>query len=153
MSVKVDLSELEKLARGLATYWSILPKSVSNTALRTAARPMLKSAQRLVPVGDRLKSKRAGATKRGLRIKIVQPATDENSRVLVGVSKNKGEAGRRTNLITRGFTDRGGRFHRARDFLKDAYDYTIEIVRDNYGREVLVSFKKWALKNLPRGKF
>lgn len=152
VSVKVDTSEIEKLARGLGTYKSILPRSVSNSALKNAARPMLKSAQRLAPVGDRLKSKRAGATRRDLRIKAVAPADGESSRLLVGVSKNRGKAGRRTHFITRGFTDRGGRFHRARDFLKDAYDYTIEIVRDNYGREVLISFKKWALNNLPRGR-
>lgn len=153
MSVKVDMSEMEKLARGLDTYRSILPRSVSDSALRRSARPMLLSARRLAPVGDRLKDKRAGATRRDLRIKTVAPADGENSKVLVGVSKSKGKAGWRTNLITRGFTDRGGRFHRARDFLKDAYDYTIEIVRDNYGREVLSSFKKWASKNLPKRRF
>ncbi len=153
MSVKVDLSEMEKLARGLDTYRSILPRSVSDSALKRSSRPMLLSARRLAPVGDRLKDKRAGATRRDLRIKAVAPTGGENSRVLVGVSKNKGKVGRRTNLITRGFTDRGGRFHRARDFLKDAYDYTIEIVRDNYGREVLASFKKWAGKNLPKSRF
>ncbi|ACT96703.1 hypothetical protein [Dyadobacter fermentans] len=153
MSVKVDTSELEKLARGLETYKSIVPRSVSDSALRISARPMLLSARRLAPVGDRLKNKRAGATRRDLRIKAVKPVGEENSRVLVGVSKSKGKVGRRTNLITRGFTDRGGRFHRARDFLKDAYDYTIEIVRDNYSREIFTSFKKWASKNLPKSRF
>lgn len=153
MSIKVNTSELEKLARGLETYKSILPRSVADSALKRSARPMLLSARRLAPQGDRLKDARAGATRRDLRIKAVRPVGDENSRVLVGVSKSKGKVGRRTNLITRGFTDRGGRFHRARDFLKDAYDYTIEIVRDNYGREVLSSFKKWARKNLPKSRF
>jgi len=153
MSVKVDTSELEKLARGLETYRLILPRSVSDSALRRSARPMLLSARRLAPVGDRMKDRRAGATRRDLRVKAVAPAAGEKSRVLVGVSKSKGKVGRRTNLITRGFTDRGGRLHRARDFLKDAYDYTIEIVRDNYGREIFISFKKWAAKNLPKGRF
>lgn len=161
--IKIDASEMEVLSRGLDRYKTIFPKANSTQALKRAARPMLRSAQRLAPTGRRVSRSgwgsktgsqytRGGATIRDLRIKVDPVKREDVSRVMVGVSRAKGKVGWRTNLITRGFTDRGGRFHRPNNFLQAAYDYTIDIVRANYSGELLLSFRKWALKNLPQGR-
>lgn len=162
--IKIDAKELLKLADGLAAYKNMMPKSVANSALRKSVRPMYNSAQRLAPKGRVIsregwgKNKgpeyaRGGITRRDVRIKMVPAGRDESARAVVGVSKKKGKVGWRTHFITRGFTDRGGRKHRGRNFLQDAFDYTIEIVRDNFTREALLSFRKWARRYLPKGKF
>ncbi|KQS33969.1 hypothetical protein [Dyadobacter sp. Leaf189] len=162
--IQINADELLKLATGLDQYKSIMPKSVSTQALRNAVRPMFRSAQRLAPSG-RVVSKsgwgknkgpefaRGGATRRDIRIKLVPARGQETARVIVGVSKKSGKVGWRTHFITRGFTDRGGRFHRPDNFLQNAYDYTIEIVRTSFQKEVLLSFRKWARRNLPKGRF
>jgi hypothetical protein len=161
--IKIDASELIKLSKGLEQYKSIFPKSASTQALKKSVRPMFRSAQRLVPTGRRVAASgwgekkgsdyaRGRATARDLRIKLVPAKGNESARVLIGVSKAKGRVGWRTHFITRGFTDRGGRFHRGKDFLQNAYDYTIDIVKDNFNGELLLFFRKWAKRNLPQGR-
>ena len=96
---------------------------------------------------------RGGATRRDMRILIVPGVGNEVSRAVIGVSQKKGKVGWRTHFITRGFSDRSGRFHKGRDFLKSAFDLTYGISKGIFAREVLVSFQKWAKRNLPQGKF
>lgn len=162
--IKIDANDLLKLADGLGTYKSIMPKSVASSALRKSVRPMYNSAQRLAPKGrvvardgwGKYKGPdyaRGGMTRRDVRIKMVPPVADESARAVVGVSKKKGKVGWRTHFITQGFTDRGGRFHRGKNFLEDAFEFTIGIVRDNFNREVLLSFQKWARRNLTKGRY
>ncbi|QRQ99714.1 hypothetical protein [Dyadobacter sandarakinus] len=154
MRVKIDTKELDKLAKGLSRYESVVPRSVKNTALRRSSKPMLDAAKKEAPVGRAISGRNneegGGATRSDLRIKAVKPEPGEDSRVLVGVSKRRGKVGWRTHFITRGFTDRGGKRHAPNDFLKRAYESTIEAVGALYKEEILIAFKKWADKNLPR---
>lgn len=162
--IKADTKEIEELAKGLSRYESILPKSVAGQALKKATRPMQQSARRLAPVGDTISADgmgkhkgvryaRGGTTRRDVRFRL-EPSYDKAvTKGMVGVSRLKTKVGWRTHFITTGYKDRGGKSHRGRNFLQDAYNYTIDFTRENYGKETLLSFRKWAQRTLPKGKF
>lgn len=153
--ITLDAKDLFKLREGFARYQNAIPKSVAQGALRAAAKPMLDSARRLAPVGgDRMmKGKgqvRGGATRRDMRILSVNPEGVEITRIAVGVSGKSNAVGWRTHFITRGFTDRGGVFHKKRDFLQDAHDYTIDVVEDKFYKALFTRFVEWGRLNLPQ---
>jgi len=162
--IKIDAEDLKKLARGLDAYQSMMPKTVASSALRRSVRPMSQEARRLAPKGKVKSSEgwgkykgpeyaRGGVTRRDVRTKMVPGVAGESARAVIGVSKKKGKVGWRTHFITQGFTDRGGRFHSGKNFLENAFESTIGVVRDNFGKEVLLSFQKWARRVLPKGKY
>lgn len=160
----VDAKELAELEKGLRLYDSILPKSVANQALKRATRPMQQSARRLAPVGDTIapdgmgkhrgvRYARGGTTRRDVRFRL-EPSYDRAiTKGMVGISRLKTKVGWRTHFITTGYKDRGGNRHRGKNFLQDAYNYTIDFTRENYAKETLLSFRKWAQRNLPKGRF
>jgi hypothetical protein len=160
----VDAKELAELEKGLRLYDSILPKIVANRALKNATRPMQQSARRLAPVGSTIaydgmgKRKgasfaRGGTTRRDVRFRFETSYDKAVTKGMVGVSRLKTKVGWRTHFITTGWKDRGGKRHRGKNFLQDAYTYTIDFARDNYAKETLLSFRKWAQRNLPKGRF
>lgn len=163
--IKIDVSELDRIEKGIRQYNSIMPQSVANSAFRIATRPMVQKVRSLAPVGSR-KSKngygtrtgpdyrRGGATRRDVRIKLVPSKVNagEVTRALIGVSSKKGKVGWRTHFITRGFTDRSGRKHVGNDFLQQAFDASIDSVKAAYGQQMATCFYKWAKKTLPQGR-
>jgi len=154
--ITIDAKDLLKLAKGMETYRNAVPKSIAVKALREAIKPMLTATKNLAPVGSvvnysgRAGTERGGATRRDVRIRFVKEEGQEIARVLVGVSAKKGKVGWRTHFITRGFTDRGGNFHRGQDFLKEAYDNTFDIVQAKFYKALFDGFIKWGKENLPQ---
>lgn len=153
----VDARELMQLNAGFQKYQNAIPTSVAKKALREAAQPMLRSAKNLAPIGrvvdykaGRLDQSRGGATRRDLRLLFVKEEGEEIARVLIGVSQKSGKVGWRTHFITRGFKDRGGSFHRGRDFLEQAHDYTFDIVQNSFYKLLFEGFVKWGTQNLPQ---
>lgn len=156
--ITLDATELMKLNSGFERYGHILPKSVVNKALKDAAQPMLRSARSLSPVGSKIAyttkggtdQDRGGATRRDVRLRIVKSEGEEISRLLIGVSQKSGKVGWRTHFITTGYTDPSGGWHRGRDFLNEAYDNTIEIVRNSFYKTLFEGVVKWGKQNLPQ---
>lgn len=159
--ITLDAKELMKLNEGFKKYGAAIQPAVAKKAFREAARPMLTATRNLVPVGSVIapmgwgKNKgpafaRGGYTRRDVRLKFVPPIGDEVARVAIGVSKAGSDVGWRTHFITRGWTDRGGTFHRGKDFLTEAYDNTIEVVQDNFYKTLFSNLLKWGKENLPQ---
>lgn len=157
----VDAKELMKLNQGFEKYRNAIPTSTTNAALARSARPLLNSARQLAPIGTVRSNgwgkytgpdyRRGGrATQRDVRIKRVTPEGEEVARILVGVSDKSGHVGWRTHFITKGWKDRGGKWHKGKDFLQDAYDYTFEIVQTTFYKELFSNLVKWGKLNLPQ---
>lgn len=85
-----------------------------------------------------------------MRLMFVKVEGEEIARVIIGVSQKSGKVGWRTHFITRGYTDRGGSFHRGRDFLEEAYEHTFDIVQNNFYKLLFQGFVKWSNQNLPQ---
>lgn len=162
--ITADTNELKRLEEGLRQYESILPKSVAGQALKKSSRPMEQSARRLAPVGNVVnatgwgkhrgpKYARGGTTRRDVRFKFDKSEDKALTRAMIGVSRISTKVGWRTQFYTAGYTDRGGNRHRGKNFLQDAYNFTIDFVRLNFAKESLLSFQKWAKRNLPQGRF
>lgn len=172
--IRVDTSEIVKLAKAMEKYSRIFPKEKANAALRKAVRPMLAAAQIEAPVsfdgqtrvslkhrkkGNAVNSYRqGGATRKDLRVKSVQAEGDELGRVLIGVSKKRGKVGWRTPFITKGTKERktkkGKRTGRVspNNFLQRAFDRTFPSVREAFARDYREAFIQWAKQTLPKGK-
>lgn len=156
--ITLDAKELSRLNKGFEKYQNAIPVSIARKALREAAQPMLRSAKNLVPVGGKIQKygkartdqDRGGATRRDIRIAFVKQENLEIARLVVGVSQKSGRVGWRTHFITRGFTDRGGSFHRGKDFLTEAHDNTIGEVQNTFYRLLFEGFVKWGKQNLPQ---
>lgn len=148
MLVRIDTREIDELSVVMARSAAVLDRQVIKAHLRTALRPMLKAAKAKAPVsGKQYKNKRGdvvgaerislryrknlnpndyrrgGATKRDLRIKVVD---DRENRAdvmgLVGVDKRRGKVGWRTHFITRQITLHGRPYLNPKHgFLEDAY--------------------------------
>ena len=157
----VDAKELMRLNQGFEKYQNAIPTSTTNAALAKSARPLLNSARALAPVGDIRTNgwgKRKGPeykrgdriTQRSVRLKRIRPKGLEVARIMVGVNESPGYVGWRTHFITRGWKDRSGRFHKGKDFLQDAFDYTFETVQNTFYKELFTSFVKWGKLNLPQ---
>ena len=153
----VDAKELMQLNQGFEKYRNAIPPTVAKKALREAAQPMLRSARSLAPVGrvidykrDRIDQSRGGATRRDMRMMFVKEEGEEIARVIIGVSQKSGKVGWRTHFITKGYTDRGGGFHRGKDFLGEAHEHTIDIVQNNFYKLLFEGFVKWGQQNLPQ---
>ena len=164
--IRIDISELYRLEKGLNQYRTVLPASVAKTAFRKSLRPMLQKVKSGAPVGKRKAPNgwgkrtgreyaRGGFTRRDARIKLIPSKINagEVARGFVGISSKKNKVGWRTHFITTGYTDRGGKRHAGSDFLERAYNSTIEITRNSFGKEMASSFQKWAKRNLPQGKY
>lgn len=124
MNLTFDGSELRKLSRQLAATGKEFGKPQMKKALKGALKPLLDAARQYVPVGSRLNRStatftrrsgktvwdgtydRGGATRRDLRIRIVEGEGAEVIRGLVGVSKARGRSGFRAHLITRSTANR-----------------------------------------------
>lgn len=154
--ITVDAKELMKLNAAFAQYTKAIPKNVAVKALRESIKPMFTASRNLAPIGNvvnysgRPGMERGGATRRDVRIRFVKEEGSEIARVLVGVSSKSGKVGWRTHFITRGFTDRGGKFHGPDNFLQEAFDNTIDIVQDKFYRSLFDGFVKWGKENLPQ---
>ncbi len=152
--ITLDAKELMKLNEGFKKYGAAIPQSVAKKALRDAAQPMLTATRNNAPVGGVINysgtSHRGGATRRDVRMMFAKIEGEEIARVLIGVSMKSGKVGWRTHFITKGYTDRGGSFHRGKDFLTEAYDNTIGIVQDNFYKTLFSGLVKWGKENLPQ---
>jgi hypothetical protein len=164
--MNVDAREWSALAEKMRRYESIMPRSVADGALRESAKEMLTTAKSLAPrsgkkiyipkskIGAKNKNdkliegsyRRGGATRKDLRIRTVKGQGKEIGRVLVGVSKKADKVGWRTHFITRGYTDRGGKKHAGRDFLKPAFTQHIDEARQKFKDTLETRFKAWLEK-------
>lgn len=159
--ITLDTRELQRLNEGFRKYGAAVQPAVVKKAFREASRPMLTAVRNLAPVGGVIapmgwgKNKgpvfaRGGYTRRDVRVKFVPPLGDEVVRVAIGVSKAGSKVGWRTHFITQGWTDRGGTFHRGKDFLAEAHDNTIGVVQDNFYRTLFSGLVKWGREHLPQ---
>ena len=154
MEIQVDTSSLKQLESDLATVGRSLDKRTLGPALVDAAQPLLIATQQEAPIGKLPAFKsatiargprkgsprrttgsyaRGGATRRDVRLKAVEGVGDEVVRVLDGVSKRQGKVGWRTHFLKR-------------DFIRDAYVRTIDVVKARF----LASVTKTVAKILQR---
>ncbi|GAB3327813.1 hypothetical protein GCM10027299_28960 [Larkinella ripae] len=155
MKFGFDISELRKIDRALAgSVKTVTDKRLAGSAMRKALKPMMGEMKRQAPVGkyapkrgvrvaQGLPMRQGGGTRADIRIKIVRGEAEEVVRGLVGVSKERGKAGRRTHLITRRNKNR----RVANDFIKRTLRRKIEETTELYGRAVL-SVVKGILKRI-----
>lgn len=162
--ISVDVSELEKLARGFAQHKHILPKSVEQRAMRRAVRPIFRAAKSEVPVGRVVSEngwgkqkgpdfRRGGATRKDLRIKNRTKGLTVTSGVWIGPANKPGRVGWRNHFITKGVSGagKGKRINtQPNDYLTRAYNAGIGETVQSFAKETEDSFQLWAKKNLPQ---
>ena len=138
MDLKYELKDLLALEDRLQSVGKEFSPRVMSRVTKRALEPLLNIAQHEVPESNngyesvslsrnRGRSndyRRGGATKRDLRILMVQGENEEMARGLVGVSKKSGHVGWRTHLITRANKNR----RVANDFLARAETQGIPLV-------------------------
>jgi hypothetical protein len=155
----LDANDIRTLAVDLAKAGRALDKQTSGQIMREAAQPMLTATRQEVPVGripffksaainrGRLKGSpgdytgtyaRGGATRRDLRLKVVDGIGDETARVLIGVDKRSGYVGWRTHFITRATAKDPS----VNDFLSRAEGRTIDVVISRIGPAAQIVVRK-----------
>lgn len=164
MPLILDANQLYEFDRTLSRVGRVFDKNTSKRILRIALAPAEAAVKREAPEAQRgsvtfrtFSTKRGkikrdgtydrgGATKRDVRILMVNPVGDESARGLVGVSKKRGKVGWRTLFLTRGTRNRRTRkgwnrgATRADDFLdrgERQSEYLVEREFEN-GAEALV---------------